>query len=73
MKLYFAFSTIIALYYLLFKSKKAMHMMQQNWYNDGNRYLNWVITNYKKTFYNFDIFFIIFIGLYFIHNSLYLF
>ena len=25
--------------YYLVKNTKAIHMLQQNWYNDGNRYL----------------------------------
>ena len=50
MKLYYILSLIPALSYMLLKSKKQMHMLQQNWYNDGNRYVNWVISNFKKVF-----------------------
>ena len=27
-----------------------MHMLQQNWYNDGNRYFKWIIDNFNKSF-----------------------
>ena len=68
MRLYFILSLFVALYYVIFKSRKYMHMLQQNWYNDGNRYFNWIIDNSKKVFLNFDILFLVFIALYFIRN-----
>ena len=43
--------------FLILKVRKAFHMLQQNWYNDGNRYVNWVIQNLKKVFLNIDLFF----------------
>ena len=60
MKLYFIISLIPCLFYLLYKSKRAMHMLQQNWYNDGNRYITWIIQNLTKVFVNIDLLFIIF-------------
>ena len=57
MKIYFILSLLPALYYLIFKSKKAMHMLQQNWYNDGNRYFKWMLDNQGKVFITFDILF----------------
>ena len=60
MKLYFVISLLPCLFYLIFKSKKAMHMLQQNWYNDGNRYIIWVFQNAKKAFLTFDLLFIVF-------------
>ena len=69
MRVFFILSILVALYYVLFKSKKFMHMLQQNWYNDGNRYFNWMLDNSKKVFLNFDLLFILFIALYFIKNA----
>ena len=46
--LYYILSLIPAFLYLLYKSKKAMHMLQQNWYNDNDRYINWIFDNKKK-------------------------
>ena len=34
--------------------KKAFHMLQQNWYNDGNRYLKWINNNSRFVFLWFD-------------------
>ena len=31
------------LLYNLIKGKKAMHMLQQNLYNENNRYIKWLI------------------------------
>ena len=70
MKILFIISVFIGLLYLLFKSKKAYHMMQQNYYNDDGRYINWMSNNYKKMFLNFDILFLVFIFLSFIKNTL---
>ena len=50
MKLYYILSLLPCICYMYLKSKKQMHMLQQNWYNDGNRYINWVISNFKKVF-----------------------
>ena len=41
--------------YLIVKGKKALHMLQQNLYNENNRYLKWVKGNMKDSFMNFDI------------------
>ena len=48
----FAFSFIYALF---FKSKRHIHMLQQNLYNENNRYLKWVFKN-KKDFLSLDLF-----------------
>ena len=70
MKIYFILSVLVALYYLYLKNKKIMHMLQQNYYNDDNRYLKWLENNFKKSFINFDIFFIVFVLLFFINNNI---
>ena len=33
---------------LIFKSKRYLHMLQQNLYNENNRYVKWVFKNYKQ-------------------------
>lgn len=33
---------------VFFKSKRSLHMLQQNLYNENNRYLKWVKKNYKQ-------------------------
>lgn len=43
------------LLYNLIKGKKAMHMLQQNLYNENNRYLKWMDNNLKICFLHLDI------------------
>ena len=69
MRICFILSILVSFYYLFFKNKKIMHMLQQNYYNDDNRYLKWLNNNLKKSFINFDLLFIVFIPLLFINNS----
>ena len=47
----FAFSII----YLIIKEKKSLHMLQQNLYNENNRYVKWVMKNKKDTLINIDL------------------
>lgn len=35
---------------LFYKTKRSLHMLQQNLYNENNRYLKWVFQNYKSYF-----------------------
>ena len=49
----------IAITYLVLKTKINLHMLQQNFYNENNRYIKWLIKN-KKMF-NIDIIFILII------------
>lgn len=35
---------------IFYKSKRSLHMLQQNLYNENNRYLKWVFHNYKQFF-----------------------
>ena len=47
--LIFIFVLLITFLYLLFKTKNNLHMFQQNFYNENNRYLKWLGKN-KKVF-----------------------
>ena len=60
----FLLSLISCIIYILFKTRKSFHVLQQNWYNDGNRYIKWINSNQEKVFISFDMFFllIIFVG-----------
>ena len=40
---------------IMYKTKRFLHMLQQNLYNENNRYLKWVFKN-KKQFWDLDIF-----------------
>ena len=36
------------LFATFFKTKRSLHMLQQNLYNENNRYVKWVFKNYKQ-------------------------
>jgi UDP-N-acetylmuramoyl-tripeptide--D-alanyl-D-alanine ligase len=41
------------------RTKKNMHMLQQNFYNNSNRYLKWIFNNKGKAFFGLDLLFIV--------------
>lgn len=47
---YFLVSLITAVFYIIIRSRKSLHMLQQNWYNDGSRYIKWMNHNKNKVF-----------------------
>ena len=48
--------TLVPLFiFLVLKLKKAFHMLQQNWYNEGNRYVRWISRNRFKVFFYYDL------------------
>ena len=61
------FLTIVWIPYLFFRTKKALHMLQQNLYDDDARYIKWIKKNFTKIMLSFDlvqvllIFFILFV------------
>ena len=48
--LIFIFVLLITFLYLLFKTKNNLHMFQQNFYNENNRYLKWGIKKFTNIF-----------------------
>lgn len=67
----FILSIIPYLMFTILKTKKSFHMLQQNWYNDGQRYFSWLIHNPFKVFIEVDMFFVVFvIGLFLDSNIL---
>jgi len=66
----FIVSIIPIFLYMILKSKKSLHMLQQNWYNDGFRYVKWIFKNIKKTFLVYDLVFVLFILYSFINPQL---
>ena len=53
--LYFLLSLIPLVYLIYSKSKKSMHMLQQNYYDESNRYLLWIKNNLSKVFISADL------------------
>lgn len=63
----FGISLMLLLFFSLYKSKRAIHMLQQNYYDLSNRYLYWIFKNLKKVFCNIDLLFIILLVFLFIN------
>ncbi len=55
----FGISLSLLLFFALYKSSKAMHMLQQNYYDESNRYLFWITKNPKKVFLSIDLLFLL--------------
>ena len=51
---------IIMLIYVISTLKKSLHMIQQNLYNENNRYLKWIVKNYKISLVNLNLYGILF-------------
>ena len=41
---------LVAILAIITKSKKSLHMLQQNLYNENNRYVKWVVNNSSNFF-----------------------
>ena len=41
---------LVATIAIIIKSKKSLHMLQQNLYNENNRYIKWVVNNSSNFF-----------------------
>ena len=67
---YFLLSLLPLIIYIAMKTKKCFHVLQQNWYNDGNRYIKWIFDNKSKVFVNFDLCFILFVIFMFVDNKI---
>ncbi len=54
----FLISLIPYLIFTICKTKNSFHMLQQNFYNDDNRYLKWILANITKISFESDILFV---------------
>ena len=57
--MYFILSLIPLFILIYLKSRKSMHMLQQNYYDESKRYFFWIIKNLKKVFLTVDIFLLV--------------
>ena len=71
MNCYFIFTLCLMLSFGIYKSKKAMHMLQQNYYDESNRYLLWITKNIKKVLFSIDALFVSIIIYLFIESSVF--
>lgn len=60
MKLLVYFLFFIEYIYIIYSSKKSIHMLQQNLYNENNRYLKWIFSNKKTSLLNLNLYGILF-------------
>ena len=68
----FSVALFFMMIFTIIDLKKAFHMLQQNWYNDGNRYLKWINNNSRFIFLWFDYIyiFLVLIGIFVNYNIL---
>lgn len=66
MKEMYILSLVPAFIYVFIKSKKSLHMLQQNFYNENNRYLKWISRNLFKVFLEIDMAFVVFVSFMFL-------
>ena len=59
MNVKFIISLLVLFVYTFIKTKKSFHMLQQNWYNEGLRYIKWMLKNLKLVFLNYDLLFLV--------------
>ena len=46
--------------YIIYSTKRSVHMLQQNLYNENNRYVKWTFKNRKSVFLNLNLYGILF-------------
>ena len=61
MKIIFILTIILYLIYINIISTKSYHMLQQNRYNRGYRYIKWILKNFKENFINPSLLYLVFI------------
>ncbi len=61
MSLLFILSLVIYFVHISIISTRSLHMLQQNRYNRGYRYIKWILKNYKDNFLNLNLLFFIFL------------
>ncbi len=57
----FIATIILYIVHIYIISTRSLHMLQQNRYNRGYRYIKWILRNYKSIFININLLFLIFI------------
>ncbi len=65
----FLISLLPYLIFSIFKIRKAIHMLQQNYYDESERYFLWILNNPKKIWLELDISFLFLILLNFINGD----
>lgn len=66
----FLLSVVMYSIYFFIKTKKSLHMLQQNRYNRGNKYLKWIKDNLQKNYVNLELFLLFFPCFFFLENAI---
>ena len=66
----FLLSIVMYVVYFFVKTKKSLHMLQQNRYNRGNKYLKWIKSNFRKNYLNLELVFLLLPIFFFLDNAL---
>ena len=67
----YTISFLLILIFNIFKNKKSLHMLQQNLYNENNRYIKWIGKNLVTVFGTLDLIsFIIIVFAYLLNNKM---
>jgi len=67
----YTISFLLIILFNIIKNKRSIHMLQQNLYNENNRYVKWMIKHYKSVFISLDFLsMIIIIIAYLLNNNL---
>ena len=69
MKYLIIFLFAIEYLYIIYSTKKSLHMLQQNLYNENNRFLKWIFKNKKNTLMNLNFYGIIFAAFLFFEDN----
>ena len=65
----YTISFLLIIMFNALKSKKSIHMLQQNLYNENNRYVKWLFKNPKKVFVSLDFISLVVIIIAYLLNS----
>ena len=65
----YTISFLLILIFNIIKNKRSIHMLQQNLYNENNRYVKWMIKHYKSVFISLDFLSMIIIIIAYILNN----
>lgn len=66
----FLLSIVMYCIYFFIKTKKSLHMLQQNRYNRGNKYLKWIKDNLQKNYVNLELLLLFFPFFFFLENAI---
>ncbi len=66
----YCFLILFFIFFIFYKTKRSLHMLQQNLYNENNRYVKWIVKN-KNQFIDLDLIMIILscFGFFFLFND----